>query len=94
MAQLRYIPPMLRELGSTKSRIWQTVNDSPRAAQLWREIFLRAEELMAQGVPDGGIGGSEDGDGGCSDGGGKVGDAAVMTEIEGGLGKQSGEQVF
>ena len=52
MAQRRYIPPMLRELGSTKSRIWQTVNDSPRAAQLWREIFLRAEELMVQGVPD------------------------------------------
>ena len=52
MAQRRYVPPMLRQLGSTKSRIWQTVNSSPRAAQLWREIFLRAVALMDQGMPD------------------------------------------
>lgn len=52
MAQRRYVAPAYRNLGSTKSRIWQTVNNSPRAAQLWREIFLRAEALMAQGVSD------------------------------------------
>ena len=52
MLQLRYPRPAYRELGSTKSLIRKTMNQSPRAAQMCREVSFRVEELMSEGLPD------------------------------------------
>lgn len=53
MAQHRYLPPAYRNLGSTRSRILQTVQGSPRASHICREVTARIDELLAAGIePD------------------------------------------
>ena len=52
MAQHRYVPPMLRQLGSAKTRIRQVLQENPRVAQIWREVSRRMDELHDAGYPD------------------------------------------
>ena len=52
MAQHRYLPPAYRNLGSTKSRIRRVLQESPRVAQIWREVSRRMDELHDAGYPD------------------------------------------
>ena len=52
MAQRRCLPPAYREPASTKSLIREGLLESPRVAQLWREISRRMDELHTDGHPE------------------------------------------
>ncbi len=52
MAQLRCMSLAYHQLGSTKSLIKGLLQESPRVAQIWREVSRRMDELHDAGYPD------------------------------------------